>query len=102
MNKRILRQAQELQAKLAQAQAELGNMTVEASAGGGAVKVIVTGHQKVQSITISREAVDLEDMSLLEDLVLTAMNEALDKSRELVEKGMGKIAGGFNLPGLGL
>jgi len=100
MNRRVLRQAQELQAKLAKAQEELGKLTVEASAGGGAVKVVATGHQKIQSVKISPEAVDLKDISLLEDLVLAATNEALEKSQELAQKSMGNITSGFKIPGL--
>ncbi len=102
MNKRILRQAQELQSKLAKAQEELGKKTVEASVGGGAVTVVVNGHQRVQSVKISPDAVDPKDISLLEDLVLAAMNEALEKSQELMQQGLGNIASGFNIPGLGL
>ena len=100
MNKRLLRQAQELQAKLAKAQEELGKLTVESSAGGGAVTVVVDGHQKVHSVKISPDAIDLEDISLLEDLVLAAMNEALEKSQELVQRGLGTITSGFDIPGL--
>jgi hypothetical protein len=100
MNKSILRQAQQLQAKLAKAQEELGNLTVEASSGGGAVKVVVDGHQKVHTVKISPEVVDAEDVELLQDLVMTAVNEAIDKSQELANKHLGSLAGGLNIPGL--
>ena len=100
MNKHLLRQAQEFQARLAKLQDELGKMTVEATAGGGAVKVVATGHQKVQSIAIAREAVNPEDVEMLQDLVLAAVNEALDKSRELATKQLGQITGGMKIPGL--
>lgn len=100
MNRDLLRQAQQLQAKLLKAQQELAQATVEGSSGGGAVTVVVTGHQKVQSVKISPEVVDPADVELLEDLVMTAMNEALAKSQELAKQRMGALAGGFNIPGL--
>jgi DNA-binding YbaB/EbfC family protein len=100
MDKSILRQAQQLQAKLAKAQEELGNMTVEATSGGGAVKVVIDGHQKVHSVEISPEAVEAGDVELLQDLVITAVNEAITKSQELVNKRLGSLTGGLNIPGL--
>ncbi len=100
MNKQLMRQARELQAKLAKAQEELGNAQVEASAGGGAVTVVIDGHQKVQSVKISPEAVDLQDIGLLEDLVLAAVNEAIKKSQELAQDRLGELTGGFKIPGL--
>jgi len=100
MNKQLMRQARELQAKLAKAQEELGNAQVEASAGGGAVTVVIDGHQKVQSVKISPEAVDLQDIGLLEDLVLAVVNEAIKKSQELAQDRLGELTGGFKIPGL--
>jgi DNA-binding YbaB/EbfC family protein len=100
MNKHLIRQAKELQAKLAKAQEELGNAQVEASAGGGAVTIVIDGHQKVQSVKISPEAVDLQDIGLLEDLVLAAVNEAIKKSQELAQDRLGELTGGFKIPGL--
>ena len=100
MNKQLMRQAKELQAKLAKAQEELGNAQVEASAGGGAVTVVIDGHQKVQSVKIAPEAVDLQDMGLLEDLVLAAVNEAIKKSQELAQDRLSELTGGFKIPGL--
>ncbi|MEW6034865.1 MAG: YbaB/EbfC family nucleoid-associated protein [Chloroflexota bacterium] len=100
MNKNILRQAQELQTKLAKAQEELASETVEATAGGEMVKVVVDGHQNVRSIKISPEAIDPNDMSLLEDLVLAAVNEGLKKSQELVAKRLGSFTAGLKIPGL--
>ena len=100
MDKSILRQAQQLQAKLAKAQEELGKLTVEASSGGGAVKVVVDGHQKVHTVEISPEVVDAEDVELLQDLVMAAVNEAIDKSQELATKHLGSLTGGLNIPGL--
>ena len=100
MNRFLMRQAQELQAKLAKAQEELNNMTVEASSGGGAVKVTMNGQQKIQSVKISPEVINPDDVELLEDLVLTAVSEATAKSRELATKHLGEITGGLNIPGL--
>ncbi|MBI3979916.1 MAG: YbaB/EbfC family nucleoid-associated protein [Chloroflexi bacterium] len=104
MNRDMLRkaqqQAQQLQARLAKVQEELGNESVQASAGGGAVTVTMTGHQKMTAIEIQKEVVDPEDVEMLQDLILTAVNEALEKSQELAQKRLGAIAGGFNVPGL--
>jgi DNA-binding YbaB/EbfC family protein len=100
MDKSILRQAQQLQAKLAKAQEELGNITVEATSGGGAVKVVIDGHQKVHSVQIAPEAVEAGDVELLQDLVMTAVNEAITKSQELVSKRLSSLTGGLNIPGL--
>jgi DNA-binding YbaB/EbfC family protein len=100
MDKSMLRQAQQLQAKLAKAQEELGSMTVEASSGGGAVKVVMDGHQKLHSVEISSEAIAAGDVELLQDLVMTAVNEAVAKSQELVNKHLSSLTGGLNIPGL--
>ncbi|HEY55190.1 MAG TPA: YbaB/EbfC family nucleoid-associated protein [Dehalococcoidia bacterium] len=100
MNSFSLRQAQELQAKLVKAQEELAEATVEASSGGGAVKVTVTGQQKILSIKIAPEAINPDDAELLEDLVLTAVSEAIAKSQELAAQRLGKLTGGFKIPGL--
>jgi DNA-binding YbaB/EbfC family protein len=100
MDKSVLRQAQQLQAKLAKAQEELGNLTVEATSGGGAVKVVLDGHQKVHSVEIATEVVEAGDVELLQDLVMTAVNEAINKSQELVSKHLSSLTGGLNIPGL--
>jgi DNA-binding YbaB/EbfC family protein len=100
MDKSMLRQAQQLQAKLAKAQEELGSMTVEATSGGGAVKVVIDGHQKVHSVEISPEAIEAGDIELLQDLVMSALNEAVTKSQELVNKHLSSLTGGLNIPGL--
>jgi len=99
MNK-FIRQARELQAKLAKAQEELINTTLEASSGGGAVKVTINGQQKVQSVKISPEVIDPDDVELLEDLVLTAVNEAIAKSQEVAAERLGGVTGGLKIPGL--
>jgi len=100
MNKFMLRQAQELQAKLVKAQEELAEATVEASSGGGAVKVTITGQQKILSVKISPEAINPDDAELLEDLVLTAISEAITKSQELAAERLNKVTGGLKIPGL--
>jgi DNA-binding YbaB/EbfC family protein len=81
-------------------QEDLGNETVEASVGGGAVTVVMTGHQKIQSIKISPEAVDPEDVGTLEDLVVAAVNEASEKAKSLAEKRLGALTGGMKIPGM--
>jgi len=84
MDKSILRQAQQLQAKLAKAQEELGSITVEATSGGGAVKVVIDGHQKVHSVEISPEAVEAGDVELLQDLVMALLTRLLPSRRSLL------------------
>jgi len=100
MNKGMLRQAQQMQAKLAKAQEELESATVEASSGGGAVTVVVNGHQSIQSIKIAAEVVDPDDVEMLEDLVMTAVNEAMDKAKELAASQLQAVTGGLKIPGL--
>lgn len=100
MNKFMMQQAQKLQAQLAKAQEELANLTVEASSGGGAVTVTVNGQQKIQSVKISPEAVNPEDVELLEDLVLTAVSEAITKSQQAAAEQLGELTGGLKIPGL--
>lgn len=100
MNRNLMKQAQQMQSQLAKAQEELETETVEASAGGGAVKVIATGKQTIASIVIDPAAVDPDDVDILQDMVLAAINEALNKSQELVQERLGAITGGFKLPGM--
>jgi len=100
MNKAILRQAQQMQAKLAKAQEELEKATVEASSGGGAVTVVVSGQQKLRSIKISPEAIDPDDAEMLEDLVLAAVNEGMEKAKEFAASQLSAITGGLKIPGL--
>jgi DNA-binding YbaB/EbfC family protein len=97
----MLRQAQQLQARLAKAQQELGEMIVEVTSGGGAVTVVVTGDQRLQSVKVSPEVVSADEIDMLEDLVLAAVNEGLEKSRELASGHLGKLTGGLGIPGLG-
>lgn len=96
MNKNMLKQAQQLQARLAKAQEHLETLTVEGSSGGGAVKVIMTGQQTVQSVKIAPEAT--EDLEMLQDLVTTAIRDASEKARDLASQTMSAITGGMNLP----
>lgn len=96
-NPNMLRQIQQMQAKMARVQEELGTLTVTGTAGGGAVSVVANGHQKLQSVTIEAEALE-EGPELLADLVLAAVNSALDQSRELAATQMGQLAAGLGLP----
>ncbi len=100
MNKFMLQQAQKLQAQLAKAQEELSNLTIEASSGGGVVTVTINGQQKIQSVKISPEVINPDDAELLEDLVLTAVSEAIAKSQEAAAKNLGGLTGGLKIPGL--
>ncbi len=96
----MMKQAQKLQKKMLKMQEELKTKTVEATAGGGMVKVIANGGQKIESIAIEKEVVDPEDIEMLEDLVMAAVNDALNKSQEMVSSQMNKLTGGMNIPGL--
>jgi DNA-binding YbaB/EbfC family protein len=96
----ILRQAQQMQERLARIQEELAGKTVEASAGGGMVTVVVNGRQEIVSVRIEKEVVSPDDVELLQDLVAGAVNEAMSRSRKMMADEMAKITGGLNLPGL--
>lgn len=96
----MMKQAQKMQAKMMKMQEELGDKTVEATAGGGMIKVVANGKQQIMSIDIEQEVVDPEDVEMLQDLVLAAVNDALAKSQEMVSSQMAKITGGMNIPGL--
>ena len=96
-NPNMLKQLQQMQAKMARVQEELGTMTVTGTAGGGAVTVVANGHQQVQSVAIEPEVME-EGADLLSDLVLAAVNSALDQSRELASRQMGQLTAGLNLP----
>ncbi len=91
---------QVLQQKMAETQASLETETLEVSAGGGAVKVVITGQQKIQAITISPDAVTATDVEMLQDLIVAAVNEAIEKSQQLATSKMSSITGGLGLPGL--
>jgi DNA-binding YbaB/EbfC family protein len=96
----MMKQAQKLQAKMLKLQEEMAEKTVEASAGGGMVKVMANGKQQIVSIQIEKEVVDPEDIEMLQDLILAAVNDALSKAQEMVSEEMGKLTGGMNIPGL--
>ncbi len=99
MNRNMMRQAQRLQAQLQKVQEELETLTVEGSAGGGVVKVVMSGKQVVESVVIDPEAA--EDVDLLQDLVAAAVNDAFTKTQELAAQKMGAVTGGMKIPGLG-
>ena len=96
----IAKMAQQMQAQMAQAQAELKEMTLEATAGGGAVRVVITGAQEVRAVEIDPSAIDPDEAEMLQDLVMTAVNEAITRSKDLERERMAKIAGGMGLPGV--
>jgi hypothetical protein len=96
----MMKQAQKLQSKMLKLQDELAERTVETTAGGGMIKVVANGRQQVVSISIDKEVVDPEDVEMLQDLVLAAVNDALTKAQEMVSGEMSKFTGGFNLPGM--
>ncbi|UJW55966.1 YbaB/EbfC family nucleoid-associated protein [Bacillus sp. A116_S68] len=96
----MMKQMQKMQKDMAKAQEQLKEETVEATAGGGMVKVIASGEKRILDIQINEEAVDPDDVEMLEDLVLAATNEALSKVDDLVNEKMGKFTKGMNIPGL--
>ncbi len=98
--KKMMKQAQRMQAELAKAQDEIKDMTFEATAGGGMVKVVATGDMAVQSIAIDPEAVDPEDVEMLQDMVTAAVNEALRGVSDLSSQRLSAATGGMNIPGL--
>lgn len=96
----MLKQAQKMQAEMARVQESLKDETVEASVGGGAVRVVMTGDMVVQSVTIDPAAVDPDDVAMLEDLVIAATNEALRQAQDLTQRKMAAVTGGLGLPGM--
>jgi len=96
----LVRQAQVMQKKIAKIQEELAEKIVEATSGGGMVTVTATGSQEIKSVKIDPAVVDPNDVTLLEDLVLAAVNEAQKKARDMMESEMGAVTGGFKMPGL--
>ena len=97
---KLMKQAQKMQRDMERLQQEAAEKTVEATAGGGAVVAVADGAQNLRSIKINPDAVDLDDIEMLEDMVLAACNEALKKSQEMMASEMGKLTGGMNIPGL--
>jgi len=96
----MMKQAQKLQAKMVEMQAELGNRTVSAQAGGGMVEAVVNGRQELMSLRIDPEVAVPDDVEMLQDLILAAVNEALNRSREMMAAEMSKLTGGMQIPGL--
>ena len=98
MNRNMMRQAQKLQAQMQKIQEELETLTVEGTSGGGVVKVVMSGKQVVEGVTIDPEVA--EDVEMLQDLVAAAVNDAFNKTQELASQKMSAITGGMNIPGL--
>jgi len=96
----LLKQAQEMQARMAKIQEELGQKTVEGSAGGGMVQVTVNGQLIVNAVKIDPTVINAEEKEMLEDLILAAVNDGMRKARELASAEMSKLTGGFKIPGL--
>ncbi len=96
----IMKQAQVMQQKMARVQQELEDKQVEASAGGGMVTAVVNGKQQLLSLNIEKGVVDPEDVEMLQDLVVAAVNEAIKKSQDMMQEEMNKVTGGLNIPGL--
>lgn len=96
----VVKQAQKMQEEMEKVQSEIEEKTVEATAGGGAVKVTVNGKKEVLSLEISPEAVDPDDVETLQDLVIAAVNDAIKQADDMMAEGMSAITGGLNIPGL--
>ena len=96
----MMKEAQKLQARMLKMQEELAEKTVESAVGGGMIKVVANGRNQVVTIRIEKEVVNPEDVEMLQDLILAAVNDALTKSQEMVATQMGKLTGGLNIPGL--
>ena len=96
----LMKQAQQMQAKLATLQNELAGREVEATAGGGMVRIKVNGKQEVLEVAIKRDCIDPDDPEMLQELVKTAVNQAIKESQDMVSKAMSKLTGGVNIPGL--
>ena len=94
----MLKQLQQMQARMTKIQEDLGAKTVTGTAGGGMVEVVANGHQKVLSVTVKPEVVDPSDVDMLQDLLLAAVNDAMDKARELASREMGALTAGMGLP----
>jgi len=100
MNRKMMKQAQQLQRRMTELQEELESATVEATSGGGVVTVVVSGKMSVESIRIDQEVVSPEEVEMLQDLVLAAVNEGLSKAQEMASSRMNALTGGLNIPGL--
>lgn len=96
----LLKQAQQFQTKMAKLQEELGDRTVEASAGGGMVSVVINGRQEIISINIDPEVINPDDREMLQDLILAAVNDGVTKAKDMMNEEMGKLTSGLNLPNI--
>lgn len=96
----IMKQAQQMQAKMGRVQQELEKKEIEATAGGGMVTAKVNGKQELLSLQIEKDVVDPEDVEMLQDLVMAAVNEAIKQSQKMIQDEMGKVTGGMSIPGL--
>ncbi len=99
---KMLKQAQQMQARLVRVQEEMAQMEVEGSAGGGMVKAVVTGNKDLVSISINPDVVDQDDVQMLEDLVVAAVRQAVEKAEAAGQQKMSAVTGGMNIPGLGM
>ena len=99
-NAKLMREVQQMQARMAKIQEELAEETVEASAGGGAVKVVMTGQLQVRSVTLDPDAVDPGDVEMLQDMIVAAVNDALGKAQDLAARRLGAVTGGLKIPGM--
>lgn len=97
---KLMKQAQQMQSKMLKLQEELASKTVEATSGGGMVTAVVNGKNEVVSLSIERDVVDPDDIDMLQDLVMAAVNEGLRKVQEMTQEEMAKLTGGINVPGL--
>ncbi|HUP28040.1 MAG TPA: YbaB/EbfC family nucleoid-associated protein [Chloroflexia bacterium] len=100
MDPKMVKQLQQMQNKMVKAQEDLANETVTATAGGGAVTIEMNGHHEVKAVTLDKDAVSPDDVEMLQDMLLAAFNEALNKAQNLAQEKMGAITGGLNLPGM--
>ena len=98
----LMKQAQKMQQQLADAEEGLKDVRVEASAGGGAVKVVLTGQMELESVTISPDALDPDDLEFLQDMIVAAVNDAVHQVNKIANEQMNGIAGGLNIPGMSL
>jgi len=96
----LMKQAQQIQTKMAKLQEDLGDRTVEASSGGGMVIVVANGRQEVLSVKIEQEVIDPDDVEMLQDLIMAAVNDALTRAKDMVNEEMGKLTKGMNIPGM--
>ena len=97
---KLMKQAQQLQSKMAKMQEELSEKTVEASAGGGMIIAVANGRQELVSIQIEQEVIDPDDAEMLQDLIMAAVNDALNRAKEMMNEEMGKVTQGMNIPGM--